>query len=303
MKLAARHLFALTSFLIVAIFGGCQTTQTKQATEKPRESRVLAAAPQTLRIATFNIENLGKAKLNKPGVVAALVAIVRKYDVVALQEIADSSLRTPDRFLAEINRNPVGDRYAIVASERTGQQPSDKSSQEQYAVLFNTRTVRVVDAGGLFPDGGVNLFRREPLAVQLQTTDNALTFTLVTIHTDPDVAPKEIAALGKAHAWVRSRFPEKDGVIILGDFNAGVASTKPSELAAIRRNDLPFFWVVPDDADTTLAVKPQAHDRIVVSGKLAQRFTNLWGVDRAFTDGDVSDHWPVWAEFAKHGNN
>jgi hypothetical protein len=26
-------------------------------------------------------------------------------------------------------------------------------------------------------------------------------------------------------------------------------------------------------------------------------FTGEWGVDRAFTDKAVSDHWPVWAEF------
>ena len=23
-----------------------------------------------------------------------------------------------------------------------------------------------------------------------------------------------------------------------------------------------------------------------------------WGVDRAYTDTGVSDHWPVWAEFS-----
>jgi hypothetical protein len=40
-----------------------------------------------------------------------------------------------------------------------------------------------------------------------------------------------------------------------------------------------------------------AYDRIVTTTATKGGFTGKWGVDRAFTDKAVSDHWPVWAEF------
>ena len=291
------------AFLFTAIMlTGCRPTAQSGAGIENRERPTVAASASTLKIATFNIENLGRAKLQKPSVVAVLVDIIHKYDLVAVQEIADSSLATPGRLLAEIDRVPSGHRYDVLASQRSGQQAADKTSQEQYAIYYDVQTLRVLDAGGLFPDDGENLFRREPFAAEFQTTDGKLTFVVITVHTDPDVAPREIAALGKAYTWAKARFPRSGSIVLMGDFNAGVAYTKPAQIAAIRSRDLPYLWIVPDNADTTLAAKPEAHDRIIVDGALATLFTSRWGVDRAFQDESVSDHWPVWAEFAKPEN-
>lgn len=292
--------YSLLALLCAVVVTACQQTKapapdTRSADATSKASAAIAQRT-SLKIATFNVENLGAAKLKKKDVVAVLVGIVRKYDIVAVQEIADATLKTPERFLAEIDADPTLDRYAVLASPRTGQQPADRTSQEQYAYYYNTRTVRVVDEGGLFPDAAENLFRREPMAAQFATADGRLSVVLVTIHTDPDVAPKEIAGLAKARQWATQRFEGETGVILLGDFNAGVAYTKLAEIARIRRDDLPFSWIVPDDADTTLAAKPQAHDRIILCGDLARCFSGQWAVDRCFDDGRVSDHWPVWVE-------
>jgi len=46
-----------------------------------------ARAQDTIKIATFNIQIFGKAKSQKPAVMGTLAGIVKKYDVVAIQEI------------------------------------------------------------------------------------------------------------------------------------------------------------------------------------------------------------------------
>ena len=68
-----------------------------------------------------------------------LVDIVRGYDLVAIQEIKDKSQNVPEKFLRMINAK--GGDYQMVLSERTGKHESDKSSQEQYAYIYNAATI------------------------------------------------------------------------------------------------------------------------------------------------------------------
>jgi len=53
--------------------------------------------------------------------------------------------------------------------------------------------------------------------------------------------------------------------------------------------------VVPHSADTNLAESTCPYDRIVVAAPEGMDLVDEWGVDRAFEDRNVSDHWPVWA--------
>ena len=77
---------------------------------------------------------MGKSKSQKPEVMDTLAGIVRKYDVVAIQEIKNKSGEVPPAFKAKINEE--GATYDFVISERTGKNPDDASSREQYAVYF-----------------------------------------------------------------------------------------------------------------------------------------------------------------------
>ena len=58
-----------------------------------------------------------------------------------------------------------------------------------------------------------------------------------------------------------------------------------------------YIWIIPHDADTNVAEAQCAYDRIVMDADGNEDFASVWGVDRAFTDKRVSDHWSVWAEF------
>src|SRR5690242_9553368 len=59
----------------------------------------------TIKIATFNIQIFGKTKASKSAIMAQLVTIIRKYDVVAVQEIKDASGNAPKALLDAVNDN------------------------------------------------------------------------------------------------------------------------------------------------------------------------------------------------------
>lgn len=69
-----------------------------------------------------------------------LADIVRTYDVVAIQEIRDSSQTALPELVDLVNSD--GSQYDYVVSERLGR----TTSKEQYAYVYNSNTVSVSNA-------------------------------------------------------------------------------------------------------------------------------------------------------------
>ncbi len=249
----------------------------------------------TIRIATFNIQNLGKTKAGKPEVMATLVDIVRRYDVAAVQELSDISNTVPQIFLDKINDG--GLHYNMLVSPRTGRQDDDKTSQEQYAFYFNTASIQPLDAGRLSDDGDDDLFQREPFLARFRAKAGNFTFVLITTHTAPQLAVEEIGALDDVMSWARTIYPDEGDFIALGDFNGSCNYASPADLNPLPIRGSNYRWLIPDDADTNLAAAQCAYDRIVTTTGANEDFAGTWSVDKAFTDKKISDHWPAWAEF------
>ena len=284
----------------LGVLTGCPPPRPSSEVPHPWGAKVSAAhelPTDTIRIASFNIRVFGKAKRRKPEVMAILVDVVRKYDLVAIQEIKDASGDTPSAFLAAINARP-GPDYAMVVSPRTGVTASS-SSQEQYAYVYNPDTVVSLDAGALYPDPS-DAFVREPWVARFKAADGNFSFVLLDIHTRPDAAVAEVGALHDAIAWARLRYAGEDDFIALGDYNASCRYATVAKLDALELRGADYTWLVPDDADTNLAPSTCAYDRIVATSATRSDYAAAWGVDRAFTDEAVSDHWPVWADFFTH---
>jgi hypothetical protein len=51
-----------------------------------------------------------------------------------------------------------------------------------------------------------------------------------------------------------------------------------------------------EGGDTNVAASRCAYDRIIVTDATTTNLTGAWGVNDAFVDTAISDHWPVWAE-------
>lgn len=256
----------------------------------------LGAGP-TIRIASFNIQVFGKTKADKPYVMYTLAEIVRQFDVVAIQEIRTTDDYLIPNFVKLINSS--GRQYDHVIGRRLG----NTQSKEQYAFIFDTARVET-DYQSVFtlsdPD---NLLHREPLIANFRaravSPDEAFTFTLVNIHTDPDVAGEEIDVLSEAYRAIR-RAGQEDDVIMLGDFNAddrhmgrlgqipGITPLISGVFSNTRQNRLYDNLVIHQPSTTEYAGRSGVLD--------VMRHFNLT-LDQA---EQVSDHFPVWAEFSAY---
>ncbi|MEK6236356.1 MAG: endonuclease/exonuclease/phosphatase family protein, partial [Planctomycetales bacterium] len=172
-------------------------------------------AGEVIRVASFNIQVFGQSKLKKPRAMAILAATARNFDLLAVQEIRSAKQDVLPRFVELINAE--GAQYDYAISPRLGR----TSSKEQYAFIYNTKTI-ALDRHGMYvvndPD---DLLHREPFVAGFRTLgvpeNEAFTFTLINIHTDPDETDQELDALDDVFASVQRN--GEDDVILLGDLN------------------------------------------------------------------------------------
>ena len=256
-----------------------------------------SAAPQTIKIGTFNIQNFGLTKVGKPDVVKELVSIIRKYDVIAVQEISDKTNKTAFRFLDSLNRNQAVP-YRLLLSPRTGRQAANVTDQEQYAFYYNTSTIKDLGQSLLYNDSAHDYFCREPFLAHFKVLNGNFSFVLCTIHTKPAAAPEEIKSLDNVVKWAKVKFGGEDDFIVLGDFNASCSYATPAQLDGFDIRKADYQWIIADTVKTNLSSKTCTYDRIVMTkSATSPDYTGEWGVDRCFASKTISDHWPVWAAF------
>ena len=95
-------------------------------------------------------------------------------------------------------------------------------------------------------------------------------FALAAIHTSPSKAVSEIDRLVDVYDDITQRWKLKD-VMILGDFNSGCSYVRTSSWPKIRlATDRRFYWLIPNDADTTVGRSDCAYDRYVQSDSIRE---------------------------------
>lgn len=255
-----------------------------------------AVRPDTLKIGTFNIQVFGESKLSKPAVMHILADAVRRFDVVAIQEIRSLNQGVLPQFIDLINAG--GRQYDYAIGPRLGR----TSSKEQYAFVFDTETIEL-DRSSLYTvRDDDDLLHREPLVAGFRARgappNEAFTFTLVNIHTDPDEVDTEVDALAEVFRAVRADGRNEDDIILLGDFNAD-----EQHLGAL--SQLSGMGVAIAGIPTNTRGNKQ-YDNLVFHVPSTSEFNGRAGVldlmsaykltlEQAL---EVSDHLPVWAEFS-----
>lgn len=262
-----------------------------------------ASAPPTpmnggpaIRIASFNIQVFGEAKAKKPYVMSTLASIIQNFHIVAIQEIRTQNDYFIDEFLRTyVNQN--GRTYNKVIGPRLGR----TVSKEQYAFIYDTAAVEVNPHSIFTVNDPDDLLHREPLVAMFRVRgpppQQAFTFVLVDIHTDPDETKSELNALGQVYQAVRRACGGEDDIIVLGDLNVD-----DRHLGDLGRID----GIMPVIRSTyTNTRQNQQYDNIIFHQPSTTEFTGRCGVfnfqqqfhltlEQAL---QVSDHFPIWAEF------
>ncbi len=283
----------------------------------------LASNSSTIRIASFNIQVFGNAKARKPYVMNTLAAIIRNFDIVAIQEIRTQDDYFMQNFLREYVNNDGRSAYDVRVSPRLGR----TVSTEQYAYVFNTATINVHPNVAFVMQDNDDMLHREPYVAMFQCrgapTEQAFTFLLMNIHTDPDEVDQELDALYSAYQVVQ-RMPisgiTEDDVILLGDFNtnvptAGTATGRGRSRSLIpadlrRLSKIPGIYpLIRNQASNSRGSR--LHDNLLISRIATTEFSSRSGVFDIGTQYglsreqvlEVSDHLPVWGEFSIYESN
>ncbi len=272
-------------------------TTTTVATATPSRPPLTGRAA-TIRIASFNIQVFGETKADKPEVMNVLAETARRFDIMAIQEVRAKRDDILPRFVELINS--TGRKYDFVIGPRLGR----TNSKEQYAFVFDTETIEV-DRTALYTVADPNdRLHREPLVGWFRARgpppDQAFTFSLVDIHTDPDETVQELNAMGEVFRAVRDDGRGEDDVIVLGDLN--VDDHHLGDLGQVPN----IAWVI-SNTPTNMRANRQ-YDNILFSKLSTVEFTGRAGVfdlprefnltlDQAL---QVSDHKPIWAEFSAY---
>lgn len=300
----SRFFSALAAMVAATLLVGCgdflpppqSHDDTPATAEAPRfQPPVVVPAGNTIKIGSFNIQVFGTSKIGKPAVMEVLVDAARRFDVLAIQEIRSVDQTVTPRFVEMINA--TGRRYDLVIGPRLGR----TSSKEQYAFIYDTQRIELAAGSVYTVDDPQDFLHREPLVARFRVRgpppDQAFTFTLINIHTDPDETDTELDALGDVFAGVQRNGSGEDDVILLGDLNV-------DEYHLGRLGQIPGIGYAVTGT-TTNTRRNKMYDNIVFYRQTITEYTGRWGVldlmaeynlseDAAL---EVSDHLPVWAEF------
>lgn len=277
---------------------------------------------RNLLLATWNIRAFGDltekwraAEDDRPkrdlASLAAIVAVLARFDVVAVQEVRGNlkCLRHALKLL--------GPAWGMILTDVTrGREGND----ERLAFLFDTRRVRLSGLACelVLPEGdGVRQFARTPYAVSFAAGPS--TFTLVTLHVrwgaDPSERLGELTAIARWLAdWAHREHDWGHDLLALGDFNidrrgdplydafTSTGLTPPPELDEVPRtifagdrghfyDQIAWFTGSHGVPELTLAYTGRAGGVDFVP-HLRPDLT------REQLSWRISDHYPLWAEFA-----
>lgn len=253
-----------------------------------------------IKIAAFNIEIFGKTKRAKENVMNVLIKIAQEFDIMLVQEIRDVKQETAPYYLQKINEAVGYEKYAFKRSERLGR----SRVKEVYVYFYNTDKVEFIENSDYVYNDVNDVFEREPYIASFRSRN--FDFVLVGIHVKPDDADSEIGHLANIVNLILAENPNEKDIIVMGDFNAdGNYFDEGNDTNPFKASK--FHWVITNDMDTMVETD-NTYDRIVIMSSTLNYeyaedsaevfyFDEEYGIDDRELIEDVSDHYPIYADF------
>jgi len=242
---------------------------------------------------SFNIQVFGQTKVSNIPVLETLVQILRRFDLVAIQEVRDAQETAfPQLVQSLVSTSKIP--YDSIIGPRVGK----TTSKEQYGYIFDSRKFSVVQSY-TYADP-LQQFERPPFIVTWSVKNSPKQFSTINIHTKPENAVAEIDELVDVYDDAVSKLKNAN-VLILGDFNAGCSYVPQYRWASIRLfTQSRFRWLM--ETGTPTAVKTDCpYDRFVVAGDwllsaaskgAVFNFMTVFSLPLSFAI-TVSDHFPI----------
>ena len=260
--------FIIPVVIIIAISSGCIDGEVKRC----GNDELTDTIDSDISIACWNLQIFGPSKASNDTLIEYYTEKLDDYDIFIVQEIRDASgnaIKTLADGFPE---------YQYIISNRAGQ----SSSKEQYAVFYNDQATLVdyYDYQAEYQDE----MQRPPLKATF--TSNNWTFSIYTVHTQPDNVPGELSVMETIIGNVT------DDTIIIGDLNADGSYYDEDNI--VRFTD--WNWVVTNDIDTTVATSDNTYDRIIINDATENNLISFGVMDDV--KSGQSDHYLVYAEFS-----
>lgn len=255
-----------------------------------------------IAMGSFNIKSFGMTKMSNPNVVSILTDIVRRFDIIAIQELRDKDQGVIPEFLRYINAN--GANYAAAVGPRQGYTSGGRETTyfEQTVFIYNADLVELIGPTYAAYDRHEIMYR-PPFIGHFRCLgvppEQAFTFVLMNVHVAPKRAHEEFEALQEIIGGVYANHQGEDDFILLGDLNDEPDKYQRYQWMRNQYPALPSEW-------KTNTVQTEAYDNIVFDAGYTAEFTNQSGVLNLMDEYRltlpqaqlVSDHMPVWAVFS-----
>lgn len=191
-----------------------------------------SARHRNLKVGSWSLDGFGPTKLSNVVVRKQVAMVVRKFDVIALQQIASIERDLVPRLVEMINGGKLGgdaaSHYDYVMGESTG----PLGRQEQLAFIFDTTQVLVDRRQTYTVDDPTHQMTYDPLVATFRAARPAAqvawTFSLVNVRIDLGRAATEVALLPGIFESVRRDGRGEDDVLMLGLFQADDAYLIPT---------------------------------------------------------------------------
>jgi endonuclease/exonuclease/phosphatase family metal-dependent hydrolase len=254
--------------------------------------------PDVIRVATFNLDHFDRRKSQSAAVLQCLAAVIRGFDVVAVQEVRCLEPHVIPRLVDAIN-GPTAD-FDFAVGPHVGRY----ERKEQFAFIYNRRRLELHRSDLYTVQDPDDLIHSEPLVgwfrVRGVDPSAAFTFTLVNMRTDATdgETDRENSLLGRIFDSVRNDQRGEDDVVLLGDFQVPTA-----QLREAARMPHATFLVAETATDPGQTVQ---RDNIILDSQATVEFTGRCGVVDFLRQMNltlqqaqsISNHLPVWAEFS-----
>lgn len=301
------------------------------------DQEIPAKTEQNILIGTWNIKKFGRLNENwtsdgKPKrdyrALRAITDIVKRFDVVAIQEI------TGDLLALRTMMKTLGKEWSFIMTDVAR---GDSGNSERLGFVFHRPRVKLSGLAaelviprkwkkkGIFSDNAMeSQFARTPYAVSFVA--GRQTFILVTVHIDYASAvggrEKELRGIAQwMRSWARQTTRWSQNLLVLGDFNidrkndklwkafTGTGLRVPEELEAQKRS------IFADENNKKLekyydqiawfTSKSTKKDYLTMKLVSAGGFDflpflyNDLGLTKLQIQHRMSDHYPLWVEFRR----